>query len=136
MLSKVRTRNIDNFINEIFDKVSYVPTLNSRVGAMDVAEDDKNIYIHIDAPNYDVEDIKIDVQDKKMIISGNLEEEKTDRRYKIRERQYNSFSRSILFENNIDENNIIAELENGVLSIIVPKIPKVEIKKKIEIKKN
>jgi HSP20 family protein len=136
MLGKVRAKNIDGFLNEVFDRMNYVQTLNGRVGCMDVAEDEKNIYIDIDAPNYEAEDIKIDIQDKKMIISGNIEEEKNGRRYKIRERQYNAFSRSILFENNIDENNIAAELENGVLSIVVPKIAKVEVKKKIEIKKN
>jgi HSP20 family molecular chaperone IbpA len=39
-------------------------------------------------------------------------------------------------KNTIDENNIVAELENGVLHIAVPKTAKAEIKKKIEIKKN
>jgi HSP20 family molecular chaperone IbpA len=98
MLAKIRARNLDNFINDMFDRMQYSNALNLRVGSMDVSEDDKMIYVDVDVPNYDVEDIKIDVQDKKMIISGNLEEEKTDRRFKIRERQYNNFSRSILFE--------------------------------------
>lgn len=105
------------------------------VGTMDVSEDDKNVYIEVDCPNYNIEDIKIEVQDKKMIISGSFENEKNNRKYKIKERNYNSFARTILFENTINEEDVSAELENGVLTIVVAKSEKKNEKKNILIKK-
>jgi HSP20 family protein len=138
MYKKIRPILIDSLLEDLWNtRHNKMPShFAPQVGTMDVSEDDKNIYVEIDVPNYDIESIKIETQDKKMIISGNLEEEKNNRRYKIKERNFNSFSRTILFENSIEEESVSAELENGVLTIVVAKAEKKNEKKLITIKKN
>lgn len=141
MLKKVKNYNIENLLDD-FWKVpainanKYASHFSMQLGTMDVSEDDKNYYVEIDVPNFDIDDIRIEVQDKKMIITGNVEQEKNERRYKIKERTYNSFSRSILFENVVNEEDVNAELQNGVLTISVAKTEKKNDKKNIVIKKH
>jgi HSP20 family protein len=139
MLKKYDNKMLEDFVQDFWNipnrtRVAGANFANT-VGTMDVSEDDKNFYVEIDVPNYDIEDIRIEVQNKKMIITGAIEAEKSDRKYRIRERNYNSFTRTILFENTIDEENIAAELENGVLNIVVVKRCGDNEKKKIQIKK-
>ena len=140
MLRKIKPNYIENLFDDFWNANNMqhkklASHFAAQVGTMDVSEDEKNVFVEVDVPNYDIEDIKIEVQDKKMIIHGSFEEEKTDRRYKIKERNCNSFSRTILFENSITEDDVTAELENGVLKIVVAKNDKKQEKKTIIIKK-
>lgn len=136
MLRKIRPMTLETLLSDFVSSREIASTFAAQVGTMDVSEDDKNIYVDVDVPNYDIENIKIEVQDKKMLISGSYEAEKNDRRYKIKERNYNSFARTILFENAVSEDDVTAELENGVLRIVVAKAEKKNEKKSIVIKKN
>lgn len=136
MLRKIRPMTLETLLSDFVSPREIASTFAAQVGTMDVSEDDKNIYVDVDVPNYDIENIKIEVQDKKMLISGSYEAEKNDRRYKIKERNYNSFARTILFENAVSEDDVTAELENGVLRIVVAKAEKKNEKKSIVIKKN
>lgn len=136
MHRKIRPMTLETLLSDFVSPREIASTFAAQVGTMDVSEDDKNIYVDVDVPNYDIENIKIEVQDKKMLISGSYEAEKNDRRYKIKERNYNSFARTILFENAVSEDDVTAELENGVLRIVVAKAEKKNEKKSIVIKKN
>lgn len=136
MLRKMKPMTFETLLGDFVSPREIASTFAAQVGTMDVSEDDKNIYVDVDVPNYDIENIKIEVQDKKMIISGSYEAEKNERKYKIKERNYNSFARTILFENTVNEEDVTAELENGVLRIVVVKAEKKKEKKSILIKKN
>lgn len=103
-------------------------------GLMDVYEDDENVYAEIDVPSYDSSDISIEVNGRRMTISGSREEEKTDKRYKIKERSCSNFVRTFVLDEPIDETKVIAEIKDGVLVVKIPKNAKIE-SKKIEIKK-
>lgn len=139
MLRHDKTKTLDNFFDDFWALPARAKVAGANygatVGTMDVSEDQKNIYIEVDVPNYDIDDIKIEVQNKKMTISGNFEAEKSERKYRIKERNFNNFTRTILFETNIDEEDVVAGLENGVLKIVITKNNTETAKKKIEIKK-
>ena len=86
-------------------------------------------YIEADIPGYNKEDIKIEYNKGHINIIGNKEEK--NKKYLLHERRYNNINRHFYFKN-IDEDNIEAKYENGVLII---SIPKKEVKSnKIEIK--
>ena len=136
MLRKIKPMTFETLFGDFVSPREIASQFSAQVGTMDVSEDEKNVYVEIDVPNYEIDDIKIEVQDKKMLISGSFEAEKNNRKYKIKERSYNSFARTILFENAVNEEDVTAELENGVLKIVVVKAEKKNEKKCIAIKKN
>ena len=65
------------------------------------------------------------------------EEEKKDCRFLRKEFSYSKFSQTLLLPDNADRENIDAQVINGVLKVIIPKIekPKAEEEiKKIEVR--
>jgi len=91
--------------------------------SVDVIETDDAIKLKAELAAMKPEDIKIEVQDNVLTVSGERhfeEEVKEDRYYRI-ERRYGSFSRSIALPQTADEGKIEADYDNGVLQVTVPK---------------
>ena len=84
--------------------------------------------VRIDAPGYDREDIKIDVEDGILNIKGEKKNETNEdgKSYLKRERIYSSFEKNINLNEDIAFNDIKASLKNGVLEL---SLPKKEVKK-------
>ena len=98
----------------------------------DIHEDNENTYIDVELPGVKVGDIKINVENNMLIISGEREIKKNKKFHKV-ERLSGSFERSFILSDTSDIENIEASFDNGVLKIKVPKKPS-EILKKISIK--
>lgn len=90
--------------------------------AIDVAKDEGKLRIRADVPGIKPEEIRIEIADDVLTISGEHEEEKEtkDEHYVRRERRYGSFSRSIALPSGIDPEQINAKSHDGVLEIDVP----------------
>lgn len=101
---------------------------------VDVKEDDKNYYIDAELPGVNKEDINLAFDDGRLQISVKREEELEDKgkNYIHRERQLCSMQRNIFLAEAADE-GITAKLENGILSIVVPKAEKPDKSIEIEI---
>jgi len=99
-------------------------------------EDEKAYYIEVDLPGVKKEDIKVDIKDNTLTISGERkfkDEVKEDDYYKI-ETSIGKFSRTFTLPEDADVENIDAKSENGVLDIVIPKVKKEESVKTIEVK--
>ena len=72
-------------------------------------------------------DIHIELKDNTITLSGEkrYEHEQKEGERAYVERAYGSFSRTIPFDLEIDEDNATAAMKNGVLTIKVPKSAKV-----------
>jgi HSP20 family protein len=123
---------LDNLIEDrgsLF-KTDFTPSVNTREG-------EHAYHIEVDLPSVKKEDINVDVKDNILIISGerkSKKEVKEEDYYKV-ESSYGKFERSFTLPENVDEENIHAESEDGVLEVVIPKLAKVEKKsRKIEIK--
>jgi HSP20 family protein len=94
--------------------------------AVDLHETSDYYLISVDLPGIDQKDIKIDVEDGRLTVSGERtrEERKEDGMFKRYERSYGSFARSFQLPQNVNEDQIQARTENGVLEIMVPKAEK------------
>lgn len=107
-----------------------------RVMKTDVHEDEKQYHLEIELPGYDKGDINLDVNNGYLTIEakhqGNNDEKDEKGNYIRRERFFGSCARTF-YVGDIDENEIQASLDRGVLSISVPKEKKQETKKHIEI---
>ena len=84
--------------------------------------------------------VRID-EDNNLVISMEKKtennDEKKDGRYLRREFSYTKFQQTMILPENVDKENISAQVENGVLSIELPKLKEEDIKKaekQIEVK--
>lgn len=102
---------------------------------MNTREDDKAYYIEVDLPGVKKENVSVDLDKNHISISGERKiknEIKEDDYYKV-ESVFGKFSRSFSLPDSVDNENIEAFFNNGVLEISIPKVaPKVA--KKIEVK--
>src|SRR6516225_759479 len=93
--------------------------------AIDVVRDDGCLVVRADLPGIKPEEVKIDVEDDILTISGEHEEraERKDEHYVRRERRYGSFSRSMALPGGVDVKRIKASTRNGVVEVTIP-LPK------------
>ncbi len=117
---------LQNEVNRMLSRFSGESSVQreSWMPSVDVIETDGAIKLKADLAGMDPEDIKLEVQDNVLTVSGERkfeEEVKDDKYYRI-ERRYGSFSRSLALPQGVDADKIEASYENGVLEVTVPKV--------------
>jgi HSP20 family protein len=92
--------------------------------AFDIKETDKEVVIHADLPGMKKEDIKIEMEDGFLTISGERKEEKKEQNEKVIriERTCGKFSRSTPVPKMLREKDIQARFEDGVLEVTFPRL--------------
>jgi HSP20 family protein len=102
--------------------------------AVDVVRDDGNIVLRADMPGIKPEEIKIEIREGFLTVSGEHEEttEEKEKHYVRRERRYGSFSRSVPLPEGVDPKKIKATTHDGVLEVTIP-LPKAVAKEPITI---
>ena len=101
---------------------------------IDVQENDSEYLIEAELPGVDREEVNIDMNEGRMTISVQREENinEENKNYVHKERRFSSMSRS-LYLDDAKSDGIKAKLENGVLNIKVPKENKPDSSVKIDI---
>lgn len=91
--------------------------------SIDVYQTDKDIIVKSTIAGVKTEDIDISINNDMLTIRGKREmtENVREENYLYKECYWGSFSRSIILPVEIEEDKIEALLENGVLTIILPK---------------
>jgi len=91
---------------------------------LDVYSTDKNIIIKSAMAGVRLEDLNISLSNDLLTIRGQREMnfDQKNGKYLYKECYWGSFSRSIVLPEEVDNKNIKAYLENGVLTIILNKI--------------
>ena len=102
---------------------------------VDISEDENAFYIEAEMPGLKKEDISLGVEEDVLTIKGERkkETEEQGKNYHRVERNYGSFSRSFNLGELIDQENIEASFENGVLHVSLPKAQQVRKTKEITI---
>ena len=124
----------NNSYNDIFNTLFSV----SKFPPVDIYENDKGYVITAELAGYDEDKINIFAEKHVLHIASDEHEnakENSDRKYLIKERSVKSFERSFTLLEDANEENITASYKMGILSVFIPKMPKVE-PKKIEVKIN
>jgi HSP20 family protein len=90
---------------------------------VDIYEAEGAITIKAELPGVDANDVNIDVENNVLTIRGTRKFENEDKRegYHRIERSYGSFTRSFMMPNTIESENIEATMQNGVLTLTLPK---------------
>ena len=104
------------------------------IPAVDIVRDDGNLVLRADVPGITPDEVKIEVEDDILTISGEHEEttEEKDKEYVRRERRYGSFTRSMALPAGVDPKAIKAETRNGVVEVTIP-LPTEGAKEKVTI---
>ena len=105
---------------------------------VDVKETDKEILVEAELPGIDEKDISLALQDGVLTIRGEKKHEYDEEKenYRVTERRYGSFQRSLQVPDTIDDQRVEASFSNGILKISLPKRPEAIAKKRtIPIKK-
>lgn len=125
---------MDDLFSSFFGAPGAARGSDVAVPSIDVAETDDAFEIKTDLPGIKSEDVNIEIRDNHLTISGSTSEEKKTevgegRKYHRLERRTGSFSRSIRLPCDVEEDNVDAELKDGVLTISLPKAQQAKSKK-------
>ncbi|HVT34954.1 MAG TPA: Hsp20/alpha crystallin family protein [Nevskiaceae bacterium] len=91
--------------------------------AVDIKETDKEYSVKAELPGVGKDDVKVDVQNGVLTLSGERKFEKEDKDAKHHriERAYGSFTRSFVLPEDVLADKISAEHKDGVLCVHLPK---------------
>ena len=138
----VMNRNLwmpDEF-NDFFD-TDFMPRVNATAPAINVKESEKDYTVELAAPGLTKDDFNVNIDhDGNLHIkienkSNNKEEDKKSH-YLRREFSYSKYEQTLLLPDDVEKDKISASVNNGVLTVDLPKIEKTTEKeaRKIEIK--
>lgn len=115
-LSELRSR-----FDRMFDELG---AGRERAGnlAVDVERNKDNLVVRADVPGLKPEDVKIEVENDILTVSGEHEEskEQKDKHFLRRERRYGAFSRSMALPAGVDAKKIKAKTRDGVVEVTIP----------------
>jgi HSP20 family protein len=144
MSALIRYESPVSTLSNLFDEFFGAPAF-SRWGRelspslypdVDILEDKDAYRIKADLPGMDRKDIKVEIDNGVLTISGEKKEEKSERgdgRFCHFERSYGSFSRSFRLPEYVDPSNVGASYNGGVLELTLKKTEKAK-PKAIEVK--
>jgi HSP20 family protein len=104
------------------------------VPAMDLVETEDNFVLRADLPGMTQDDVKIELEDHVLTISGERKAEHSERQegfYRV-ERSFGTFSRSLTLPKGVDAEGVSASFDQGVLEVRIPK-PEAVKPRRIEI---
>ena len=132
-------REIDRLFEDFTRGFPSMPTLAPGNGMLmpstDVTETDREIEITAELPGLEDKDVQVNLADGVLTIRGEkkAEKEEKDKNYRLVERSYGSFERSIALPEGVKAEDVKASIAKGVLTVKVPK-PAPAQAKKIEVK--
>jgi HSP20 family protein len=134
-LRREMDRLVDSFGREFGWPVAGQPS--AMAPSIDVSETDGEIRIEAELPGVDQKNVEVVIADNLLTIKGEKKAEKEEQKkdYRLVERSYGSFARSITLPFSAEPDKANATFKNGVLTITLPKPAAIKEKaKKIAIK--
>lgn len=134
-----RNHNVDPWLNDLFDSFFNDNELRRSVStntpSVNIVEKENGYEIELATPGLKKEDFSINIEKSILTISAETKEEKEveDKKYSKREFNYSSFSRTFTLPDNINEEDVDAKYEDGVLTISLNKKEEVDTRKSIKI---
>src|SRR6202142_3638484 len=91
--------------------------------AVDVYEDEHNLTLKIEVPGIDEKDIDVRIENNTLTVHGErkFEKEEKEENYRRVERQYGSFTRTFTLPTTVDQENVLADYDKGVLKVTLAK---------------
>jgi len=112
-------REIDRLFEDTFGREG-----GNFTPAVDIKENEKEIRLELELPGLKPEQVEIIAENGVLTVRGEKRSERKegeDNRYQVVERSYGTFVRTFQLPQGVDEDQIKAEFEQGVLSLSIPK---------------
>ncbi len=112
-------RMMDRLMDELENEQ---PTVEREMTlALDVLADDDGYTVRALIPGVQAEDLEVEVLNNTVTISGEFPTVESEGKYLLSELPTGRFSRSITLPTALDSNKVDATLQNGVLTLRIPK---------------
>jgi HSP20 family protein len=125
-------RDMDRMFNNAFSRFNSNPdfqqlfTESTATPAMDVKEDDAKYTVIVDLPGADEKNIAVNLDGQQLTVKGeqDFSQQKKDANGNVvfQERHTGTFQRSITLPEPVKQNGMVTKVDNGVLTITVPKM--------------
>ena len=130
-------RQFTSELDQVFDRrfagfhwpsFTAIPDAVNWAPQIDVIERDHQLVTKVDLPGLKKEDIKVEVTDGYLAISGERKSESEEKKDNVvrRERSYGSFYRAVPLPDGVKINDVKATFGDGVLEVSVPLSAKAE----------
>lgn len=86
----------------------------------DIYEEDNGLYMMVDLPGVEKDGLKLSVEEDILTIEGHVTQPE-NKEYLIREYEPSNYYRQFELSEAVDQENINAELKNGVLNVFLPR---------------
>jgi HSP20 family protein len=95
-----------------------------RAFRLDVIDRDKELVVRAELPGVEKDDVKVEIRGDRLMIEAErkFEEEEEKEDFYRHELGYGSLMRTVALPEEVDADNVHAELKEGILSITLPKI--------------
>ncbi len=133
----------NSWIPTVFNDLFYsdlMPKVNQTAPAINVKESDNAYTVELAAPGMKKEDFNVHINDEgnlvvKLESKQEHKEEDKNTRYLRREFSYSKFEQTLILPDDVKKDAISAKVDNGVLTVELPKIveEKVKVSRKIDI---
>lgn len=126
---------LTNFFDDNFFDTDLMTRFNGTAPAVNVKETDKEYTMEIASPGLKKEFVRVDLDDEdnlNVALENKMEhkEEKKKEHYLRREFAYSNYQQSYVLPEDVDREKISAKVNDGVLTIELPKLsPKKEAEK-------
>ncbi|BAK45425.1 Hsp20/alpha crystallin family protein [Eggerthella sp. YY7918] len=140
LLSELMTDPFDAFFDAAAAPMQAMQKMSPTLMRTDIKETDSGFELVIDLPGFKKDDVQAELKDGQLTITAQTQSESEDKdeegTYVRKERFSGKCSRTFFVGEDIEEDDIKAKFEDGMLKIAVPKKqeqPKLEEKKTISI---
>ena len=112
--------------NSLFD-ADLMPRTAATAPAINVLESDKDYTVELAAPGLKKEDFNVNINDEGNLVikmeqkQENKEEDKKGH-YLRREFSYSKYEQTLILPDDVEKDSISARMENGVLTVQLPKM--------------
>lgn len=121
---------LPDVFGDFFD-TDFLPKVSGTAPAINIKESDNDYEVELAAPGMTKDDFNVHLnQDGDLTIrleskKENKEEDKKSH-YLRREFAYSKFEQTLILPDDVDKDNISAKVNDGVLSVVLPKVKKEE----------
>ncbi|HJV02093.1 MAG TPA: Hsp20/alpha crystallin family protein [Burkholderiaceae bacterium] len=117
-------RSVEDFFRDFGFKRAMRDLQSDALIKLDVTESDQAYSVKAEMPGLKKEDIKVDVDGNRVSISAETKRESEEKKGETvvrSERYYGQQYRSFSLEHDIDDSQVVAKYQDGVLELTLPK---------------
>ncbi len=116
---------MDRLLNDFFNQGAHNDSYNKNElacsPATNIYETENSVEIEMSVPGFDKEQVKISVEEKHLIIKGEVQESEKETLYSHVEFKPQEFEKKFKLTDKVDDEKINASFKNGILKLSIQK---------------